>query len=255
MTTAIEAAAAAPAEIEAAGALRSATWLIDGVRCAGCAARIEAALLAEPRIAAARILPSRRFLALRHRLAEPLPAVNALLGPLGYRVAPRRWSDLLRVYAWYYRPLLLMLLLVAAFVLARQLVAGWSGHRAMADAMAGYFLLFGALKAANLGAFAGSYARYDGLAARSRAYALAYPFLELLLGAAYLAAPAASLLHGVTLALMAQKAWSVRRALLAGDAPQCACLGGFFSIPISRVTLAEDAAMAAMAALMLVLPA
>jgi hypothetical protein len=42
------------------------------------------------------------------------------------------------------------------------------------------------------------------------------------------------------------------RTLLAGRKIRCACLGAVFNLPMSYVTLAEDALMAAKAAVMLV---
>jgi hypothetical protein len=45
----------------------------------------------------------------------------------------------------------------------------------------------------------------------------------------------------------------VIRSLLARRKIQCACLGTFFDLPMSTVTLVEDALMAVMALVMIVL--
>jgi hypothetical protein len=181
-----------------------------------------------------------------------VPAISRLLSEAGdYRIEPASAVATVLAYLAPYRPLMIMAVLVLLFVLMRQALAGWHGHGFMADMMAGYFLLFGALKAVNRKAFAAAYARYDALAMRSAAYAHTYPFVELMLGVAYLTMPASVVLNLITILLMAEKGWSVHRALQNGLVTQCACLGGLFSIPISWVTVAEDLMMVAMAAAML----
>lgn len=57
--------------------------------------------------------------------------------------------------------------------------------------------------------------------------------------------------NAVTLAVMSVGPVGVVRALLARRKVRCACLGAVFNLPMSYVTLAEDALKAAMAAVML----
>jgi hypothetical protein len=123
----------------------------------------------------------------------------------------------------------------------------FSLHTFFDNFMGAYFVLFGLLKLANLRTFAAAYARYDFFAMRSRWYAYAYPFLELGLGYMFLFGINHRVANAVTLVLMTEKALSVAESLRKGSAPQCACLGGFFSLPISKVTLFEDVLMAVMA--------
>jgi hypothetical protein len=119
--------------------------------------------------------------------------------------------------------------------------------------MAGFFLVFSFFKLLNLQAFADAYATYDLVAAKSRAYALAYPFLELALGIAYLVRFQPFATNLATLVLMTIGTVGVARSLLSGDRIQCACLGTVFNLPMSSVTLIEDLSMALMAAAMLVM--
>ncbi|MEM8951896.1 MAG: heavy-metal-associated domain-containing protein, partial [Pseudomonadota bacterium] len=228
-------------------------FLIQGVRCAACVGKIEAALLSEPRIQSAVIEGDRQSLKLIHSLDEPLANLNAVLATLGsYQAEERSLLRLILVKIAHYRPLILMTGLVLLFGLALQVFRGWHGHGLMGDLMAGYFLLFGALKVMNRRAFSAAYARYDLLAGRSAAYAAAYPFLEVGMGIIYLIQPEALLLNLFVGVLMLEKAWSVNKALGKGQSLQCACLGGFFSIPISKVTVFEDLLMALMAGAMIV---
>ena len=234
------------------GLTRTESFLVRGVRCGSCVSKIEAALLSEPRIQNAVIGDDRRSLTLTHDLDNPLANLNALLESLGsYRVEERNLIRLLRAGIVHYRPLIMMTGFVLVFGLALQAFRGWHGHGLMGDLMAGYFLLFGALKVVNRQAFAKAYARYDLIAGRSAAYAAAYPFLEVAIGIIYLISPASLLLNLFVVVLMLEKGWSVRQAIGRGQNLQCACLGGFFSIPISKVTVFEDLLMAFMAGAMI----
>ncbi|MEM7043792.1 MAG: heavy-metal-associated domain-containing protein [Pseudomonadota bacterium] len=233
--------------------MRTEQFLVQGVRCGSCVGKIEAALLSEPRIKSAVIGGDRRSLTITHSLDDPLADLNALLALLGsYRAEERSLIRLLFAKIVHYRPLIVMTCLVVFFGLALQALRGWHGHGLMGDLMAGYFLLFGALKVANRKVFSRAYARYDLLASRSAAYAATYPFLEVSIGVLYLISPEFLLLNLFVAALMLEKAWSVHRALARGQNLQCACLGGFFSIPISNVTVFEDLLMALMAGAMIV---
>ena len=87
--------------------------------------------------------------------------------------------------------------------------------------------------------------------ARSRAYALAYPFIELALGVAYLASLWPVATNAVTLAVMVVGTAGVVQSLLARRKIRCACLGAVFNLPMSTVTILEDVLMAGMAAFML----
>ena len=129
-----------------------------------------------------------------------------------------------------------------------------TGRTAFMNGTMGFFLLFlSALQLFDLHGFADSFARYDLLAARSRLYALAYPFIEAVLGIAYLAHfwPLATNL--VALSIFLAGAAGVVRIIRSGEKLTCACVGTGFALPVGKVTLLEDAAMAGMAALNLLL--
>ena len=151
-----------------------------------------------------------------------------------------------------YFPLLLilayLLLAVSAFEWSQ---GGWNWMRAMNHFMAGFFLVFSFFKLLDVQGFADSFSMYDIVAQRSRGYALAYPFIELTLGLAYLSNIAPTLTNIVTLIVMGVGAIGVIQSLLAKRKIRCACLGAVFNLPMSTITLVEDVLMAGMAAWML----
>jgi hypothetical protein len=128
---------------------------------------------------------------------------------------------------------------------------GRSWHEWMNDFMAGFFLVFSFFKLLNLSAFAQAYRGYDLIAAKSRAYAYAYPFIELALGLAYLVRWNPMVTNTITLVVMLVSTAGVLIALRKRQLIECACLGTVFKLPMSKVTLIEDLSMAAMAAVML----
>ena len=117
--------------------------------------------------------------------------------------------------------------------------------------MAGFFLVFSFFKMLNLKAFANTYAMYDLLAMRSKAYGFIYPFIELALGIAYLLGFAAQATNALTLIVMGFSSLGVIRAVMNKQKIKCACLGAVFDLPMSTITIIEDLLMAAMAAWML----
>lgn len=151
-----------------------------------------------------------------------------------------------------YFPLVLILLyLLGAVGLAEVAAGGFDAARAMRHFMAGFFLVFSFFKLLDVPAFAMSYSSYDILARRWLGYGYVYPFLELALGAAYLAYFQPGLTNVATLVVMGVSTIGVVQSLLARRKIRCACLGAVFNLPMSYVTLTEDLLMVGMAASML----
>ena len=152
-----------------------------------------------------------------------------------------------------YKPLLLIVgFLVGVTWLVHAQTPDRHWHEWMSNFMAGFFLVFSFFKLLNLSGFVQAYRGYDLIAARSVAYAWAYPFIELALGVAYLTRWQPQITHWATLAVMLVSAAGVLNALRKRQLIECACLGTVFKLPMSKVTLIEDLSMAAMAAVMLV---
>jgi hypothetical protein len=152
-----------------------------------------------------------------------------------------------------YTPLLLILgYLIGVVGLLEFAADALDGMRAMGRFMAGFFLVFSFFKLLNLPGFVDAFRTYDVLAQRVPAYGWAYPFIELLLGVAYLLELAPVATNIVTLAIMSVGMVGVAQALVQRRQIQCACLGSTHNLPMSRVTLIEDVLMAGMAVVMLV---
>lgn len=152
-----------------------------------------------------------------------------------------------------YTPLFVIILLTALAAAAKQFSypeTSWSVW--MHDFMGFFLLVFAMVKFFDLSSFASGFAKYDLLAARSRAYGLIYPFLELALGLAYLARWQPTTTYLATMILLTFGALGVLNTMRQGKELTCACMGQLLKVPVSTVTLTENLGMAAMALAMLI---
>lgn len=150
--------------------------------------------------------------------------------------------------ASYYPLLLLVAFLVGIVALIELRSGSYVWGRAMANFMGAFFLAFSFFKLLDLQGFADNYRSYDVVAKRFPAYGYVYPFIELLLGIAYVAAFQPFVTSLVTFVVMSVSSVGVVQSLLNKRKIRCACLGTVFNLPMSTVTLVEDGLMVAMAA-------
>jgi YHS domain-containing protein len=152
-----------------------------------------------------------------------------------------------------YIPLFVLIDVCLVAATAQELASplGWQGAAWMNLFMGWFLAFFAALKLFDLSAFADGFQRYDLLAKRSRGYAIIYPFIEFALAIAYLTRFQPVITAGVTAVVMIFGSIGVVKTLIRGEKMKCACMGAVLNVPLSRVALLEDLAMAAMALAML----
>jgi heavy metal-binding protein/methylamine utilization protein MauE len=150
-----------------------------------------------------------------------------------------------------YRPLIVIIGLIALATLALALRDAQRGEvqwqNVMTTFMAGFFLVFAGFKLLDLKGFADGYATYDLLARRMGAYGYAYPFIELLLGLAYLVQFRLPITNIITVVVMTFSGLGVALKVAKREPFTCVCLGTVFKVPLTTVTLVEDFGMALMA--------
>lgn len=187
--------------------------------------------------------------------------VESLLGQAGYRITGEVFSLPGLETAPVAKPpepktsffplFLIVSEILGVTLLVESLHGSFDASRAMSHFMGGFFLVFSFFKLLDVRAFADAYRMYDLVAARSKAYAFAYPFLELGLGIAFLLRVAPVPVNAITLVVMLVSLAGVLRTVLAKRKIRCACLGAVFNLPMTYVTVLEDGVMALMAAAML----
>jgi cation transport ATPase len=152
-----------------------------------------------------------------------------------------------------YKPVLLIGVYIAGISLLVETVNGhFDTDRWMSHFMAAFFLTFSFFKLLNLKGFAESYSSYDIIARRWQSWGYIYAFLELLLGVSYLVRFMPLVTNIVTFFVMGVSIIGVLQSVLSKKKIQCACLGAVFNLPMSTITIIEDALMILMSALMII---
>ncbi|MCW3075962.1 MAG: heavy metal transporter [Bacteroidetes bacterium] len=151
-----------------------------------------------------------------------------------------------------YKPVLLIFL----YLTIVSLISSFSGNSfllpvAMRVFMSGFFLTFSFFKMLDLRAFVDSYAMYDIVAKRFKAWGFIYPFIELALGFFYACNYDPLLINVVTFSVMSVSLVGVIKSVLNKTKIRCACLGAVFNLPMSSVTIIEDGLMIIMSLIMM----
>ena len=105
------------------------------------------------------------------------------------------------------------------------------------------YIVFGFLKLYDIDKFVNVFRKYDIIANKVEFWAWMYPFIEILLGISLLSNVFVNKTMKITLVLMIISIISVSISLLKKQNLRCGCLGTFFHIPLSYVTISENLAM------------
>ena len=105
------------------------------------------------------------------------------------------------------------------------------------------YIVFGFLKLYDIDKFVNVFRKYDMIANKVEFWAWLYPFIEILLGISLLSNVFVNKTMKITLVLMIISIISVSISLLKKQNLRCGCLGTFFHIPLSYVTISENLAI------------
>lgn len=231
------------------------TYTIEGMTCEGCVAKVSHMLQQHASISSVAVVLSNKSATITMIEELAVDELQHLFGTSSkYRVGAFQATidqESESVFTTY-KPLLLIFIFIAATTAIASINNGkielmlW-----MRYFMAGFFIVFSFFKFLNLTDFAESYAMYDVLAKRVKGYGLVYPFLELLLGVAYLTNYEPETTYMVTIFLMSFSSIGVIQSVLDKRKIKCACLGAVFNLPMSKITIIENLTMVVMACVML----
>jgi copper chaperone CopZ len=234
------------------------TYQITGMTCGNCEAKVKTALISLPDIESAEVSKATGTATItmsKHIALSDLQKAIAIKG--NYTISAQHHSEAAeQTKSWFatYKPILL----IFAYITVIASIASF--HNGIIHAMhfmqifmAGFFLTFSFFKMLNLSGFAESYVMYDVIAKRIPAWAYLYAFIELALGIAYAINFNPFITNITTLIVMSISIIGVLQSVLNKQKIQCACLGAVFNLPMSTVTIIEDALMIAMSAAMLIL--
>ena len=237
------------------------TYQVAGMTCAACQKKVQKQLLTAPGVTGVSIDLASRTATVdmsthvateilqetlkdypKYQLTEAAKPVTIKPVPVAVYEEP--------AVSWIttYKPILL----IFGYVLTISLLAGkadiWESMRVF---MAGFFLVFSFFKLLDLNGFADSYSMYDIVAKKIRSWGYIYPFVELVLGLAFLTDFEPITMNVITLAVMSVSIIGVLQSVFNKRKIKCACLGAVFNLPMSTITIIEDALMIAMSIIML----
>jgi copper chaperone CopZ len=236
------------------------TYAITGMTCEGCKAKVSYLLSHVAGVKEVDIdLPSGVATVTMDKHIDTLTLKTALKEYPKYQLSEKPGIqssiDKTENKSWLvtYKPILLIFGYITMIALiSATLPGGFDTMLAMRVFMSGFFLTFSFFKLLDLNGFADSYAMYDVVAKRFKGWGYLYAFIELGLGIAYAINLAPVITHSITLVVMTISIIGVLQSVLNKQKIRCACLGAVFNLPMSTVTIIEDALMIFMSSVMLI---
>ncbi|MBK7468222.1 MAG: heavy metal translocating P-type ATPase [Saprospiraceae bacterium] len=229
-------------------------YQITGMTCSSCEAKVKSALLMVDNVTHVEVSLQDHSTTITMDKHVPLKELQKALDPK-YQIAALEHNEMTeQTKSWFetYKPILLIFFYITLTTVLIQInnqhfdLMQWMRHF-----MAAFFLVFSFFKLLNLKGFAESYAMYDILARRFPSWAYIYAFIELALGIGYMIDFNPIVINTVSFFVMSVSIIGVLKIVLNKQQIQCACLGDIFHLPMSIVTIIEDALMIIMAAFML----
>lgn len=237
------------------------TYNITGMTCGSCVAKAKSQLLLLGDVTEADVQLTSPQATITMQKHIPVSVLQAALSKAGaYTITEadggmHQTETAEKDTSWLgtYKPILLIGAFITGTTLLVEVTGGaFDAERWMNHFMAAFFLTFSFFKLLDVKGFAESYSTYDIIAQRWRGWGFVYPFVELSLGLAYLLQFHPLITNVVTFLVMSVSIIGVLQTVLNKRRIQCACLGAVFNLPMSTITIIEDALMIGMSAIMIV---
>ncbi|MCU0323800.1 MAG: cation transporter [Spirosomaceae bacterium] len=235
------------------------TYQLTGMTCGSCEAQVKNSLLSLENVTSVEVSKDSNTATISMDKHIALSDFQEAIGgkESKYQIAAIQHNEVAeQTKSWFetYKPILLIFGYISTVTLLIQMgnnsfdFMQWMGHF-----MAGFFLVFSFFKLLNLKGFADSYQMYDVLAKQIPVWGYLYAFIELGLGFAYLISFQPMITSIITFVVMGMSIIGVLQSVLNKKKIQCACLGAVFNLPMSTVTIIEDALMIGMSGAMILI--
>jgi len=156
-----------------------------------------------------------------------------------------------KVSVWSYWPIATIYLVAALISLYSVQFHAYPDY--MSHLMGWVLIFFGVIKLSDVVGFAEEFAMYDPLAKRSIVYAQVYPFLEITLGILFILQVLILPATLITLFIYSASLIGALQSMIKKETLHCVCLGTYFKLPLSTVTIIEAVFMITMCIWMLVM--
>ena len=229
------------------------TYKLTGMTCTSCEAKVKSALLMLENVTNVEVSKDENSATITMDKHIALSDLQKAL-PEKYQISATNHNEMAeQTKSWFetYKPILLIFFYISLVTILFQFKnENFNWMQAMQYFMAGFFLVFSFFKLLNLKGFAES-VMYDVLAKKVPVWAYLYAFVELALGIAYLINFNPIITNTITFVVMSISIIGVLQSVLNKKKIQCACLGAVFNLPMSTVTIIEDALMIVMSGIMI----
>lgn len=223
--------------------------------CEGCEFKVKSRLLSVSGITSAEVSKDTHTATLSMDKHVGISTLQEALGNDGkYTISASNHNETAETAkSWVatYKPILVIFAYITGISFLAQYDSTFDWMRFMRHFMSGFFLTFSFFKMLDLKGFAESYVMYDVIARKIPVWAFAYAFIELGLGLANLVDFNPVVTNLATFIVMTISIIGVLQSVLNKRKIQCACLGAVFNLPMSTVTIIEDALMIVMSGAML----
>jgi copper chaperone CopZ len=228
------------------------TYNISGMTCTGCEAKVKKLLTAVKGVKQVDIDLTKHQATIQMEKHVPTTALQGALKDYPkYQLSEdghmhmemQSHAEENKTWLQTYKPVLLIFTYITVSTLLIGLKSGSDWMHWMNNFMGAFFLTFSFFKMLDLKGFAEGYSSYDIVAKRWFAYGYIYAFIELALGLAYITAFNPLLTNSITFVVMSISITGVLQSVLNKRKIKCACLGAVFNLPMSTITIIEDALM------------
>ena len=234
------------------------TYQVTGMTCGSCEAKVKSALMTVENVSSVEVSKDTNTATVtmdKHiAITEFQKALRG--GESSYHISAIEHNETVeQAKSWFvtYKPIITIFAYITAITLLIQTQNdSFNFMQWMRHFMAGFFLIFSFFKMLNLKGFAESYVMYDVVARKIPIWAYLYAFVELGLGIANLIDFNPVVTNATTFIVMSISIIGVLQSVLNKKQIKCACLGAVFNLPMSTVTIIEDALMIVMSGVMLV---
>lgn len=231
------------------------TYKVTGMTCSSCEAKVKGSLLLLPGITEVEVSKEKQTATISMEKHIALSTLQYALDAK-YTISAEEHNEVAeQTKNWLvtYKPVLLIFVYITGVtLLVEWMLDDFLWMRWMNHFMAGFFLIFSFFKLLNLKAFAESYSMYDIVTKQWNGWGYVYAFIELALGIAFLTGFNPLLTNTITFVVMTVSIVGVIQSVLNKRKIKCACLGDVFNLPMSTITIIEDALMIGMSGIMLI---
>jgi copper chaperone CopZ len=230
-------------------------YKVTGMTCGSCEAKVKSSLLMLPNVTEVEVSKEKQLATIKMDKHIALSNLQNVLDKKYSITAIEHSETAEQAKSWLatYKPILIIfayITTIAIITATHQNQFHWM--QAMNIFMAGFFLTFSLFKMLDLKGFAESYSMYDIVAKKVKTWGYVYAFIELALGIAYGTNFYPLVTNIITLVVMSISIIGVLQSVFNKRKIICACLGAVFNLPMSTITIIEDALMIGMSGIMLI---